>query len=179
MPAKRQPTIQDLLRHTSGFTYGARGTTGSTSVAAGLAVASTLYTGPEFLDTLGKLPLLYQPGTSGTTAYRPMCSASSSKPSPASRWAPSWRSVLEAAWHGRHELRHPRGQRARYALAFPNDPLTNKPQSVLHASGKPIKFECGGACAVSTTMDYLRFAQMLVNSGTLEGNTSSRARPSR
>src|SRR4029077_15518702 len=56
----------------------------------------------------------------------------------------------------------------RYALAFPNDPLTNMPQSVLHASGKPPKFECGGACAVSTAMDYLRFAQMLLNGGVLE-----------
>jgi CubicO group peptidase (beta-lactamase class C family) len=32
-----------------------------------------------------------------------------------------------------------------------------------------MKFECGGGCAVSTAMDYLRFAQMLLNKGTLEG----------
>ena len=76
---------------------------------------------------------------------------------------------LEAARNDRHQLRHPEAKKGRYALAFPNDPLTNKPQSVLHASGKPIKFECGGACAVSSTMDYLRFAQMLVNGGTLDG----------
>jgi CubicO group peptidase (beta-lactamase class C family) len=39
----------------------------------------------------------------------------------------------------------------------------------LHAIGKPLKFECGGGCAVSTAMDYLRFAQMLANKGTLDG----------
>ena len=26
---------------------------------------------------------------------------------------------------------------------------------------------CGGACAVSTAMDYMRFAQMLLNGGVL------------
>ena len=54
-------------------------------------------------------------------------------------------------------------------MAFPNDPLTNKPQCVLHDTGKALKFECGGACAVSTAMDYLRFAQMLLNNGMFNG----------
>jgi CubicO group peptidase (beta-lactamase class C family) len=34
---------------------------------------------------------------------------------------------------------------------------------------KPHKFDCGGGCAVSTTSDYLRFAQMLLEGGTLQG----------
>jgi CubicO group peptidase (beta-lactamase class C family) len=63
----------------------------------------------------------------------------------------------------------PDAKKARYALAFPQDPMTGKEQSVVHASGKPLKFECGGGCAVSSTMDYLRFAQMLVNGGELDG----------
>jgi CubicO group peptidase (beta-lactamase class C family) len=29
--------------------------------------------------------------------------------------------------------------------------------------------ECGGGCAMSTTSDYVRFAQMLLNKGTLDG----------
>src|SRR5262249_54267160 len=57
----------------------------------------------------------------------------------------------------------------RYALAFSEDPLTKQPQSVLHAAGKPLKFDCGGACAVSTTADYMRFARMLLSGGTHEG----------
>jgi CubicO group peptidase (beta-lactamase class C family) len=32
-----------------------------------------------------------------------------------------------------------------------------------------MKFECGGGCAVSTAMDYLRFAPMLLNKDTLQG----------
>ena len=62
--AKRQPTIQDLLRHTSGVTYGGRGTTAVHKLwPRGSAVAATQFTGAEFLDTIGKLPLLHEPGT--------------------------------------------------------------------------------------------------------------------
>jgi CubicO group peptidase (beta-lactamase class C family) len=63
----------------------------------------------------------------------------------------------------------PEGKGERYARALPNDPLSGKPQSVLHAAGKPLKFECGGGCAVSTASDYLRFCQMLLNRGALDG----------
>ena len=56
----------------------------------------------------------------------------------------------------------------RYAKAFANDPDTGKPQSVLDLT-KPLKLECGGGCAASTAGDYLRFAQMLLDGGKLEG----------
>ena len=63
----------------------------------------------------------------------------------------------------------PQSKRARYAIPFPRDPLTGNPQSMLHASSEPLKFECGGGCAVSTALDYLRFAQMLANKGAFGG----------
>jgi CubicO group peptidase (beta-lactamase class C family) len=31
------------------------------------------------------------------------------------------------------------------------------------------RFDCGGGCAISTAADYLRFGQMLLNGGQLEG----------
>ena len=34
-------------------------------------------------------------------------------------------------------------------------------------STKPHRLDCGGACAVSTAADYLRFAQMLLDRGRL------------
>ena len=55
--------------------------------------------------------------------------------------------------------------------------MTGKPQSVLHA-GKPLKFECGGGCAASTAVDYLRFAQMLPDGGMLDGQRLLAARRS-
>jgi CubicO group peptidase (beta-lactamase class C family) len=54
----------------------------------------------------------------------------------------------------------------RYARALPNDPETGRPQVVMDST-KPHRFECGGACAVSTAGDYLRFGQMLLDRGRL------------
>ena len=54
----------------------------------------------------------------------------------------------------------------RYARWFANDPETGKPQNVLDLT-RPLKFECGGGCGASTAADYVRFAQMLLDKGTL------------
>jgi CubicO group peptidase (beta-lactamase class C family) len=63
-PAQQPIFIQDLMRHTSGLTYGGRGTTPVHKLfPAASATAAVAMTGPEFIDTLSKLPLLYQPGT--------------------------------------------------------------------------------------------------------------------
>ena len=63
VPAARQITVQDLMRHTSGIIYGARGDTAvHKRYQEVLGVTSTL-SGRDFLDKLGSLPLLYQPGT--------------------------------------------------------------------------------------------------------------------
>ncbi len=34
----------------------------------------------------------------------------------------------------------------------------------------PWQYDCGGGCASGTALDYVRFAQMLLNKGTFEGN---------
>jgi CubicO group peptidase (beta-lactamase class C family) len=112
VPAKRQPTIMGLLRHTSGFSYGSSGT---------------------------------------TEAHK------------------SWERLWQPLGMIDTSFNIPEEKKARYALAFRNDPFTNNPQSALHLASEPMKFECGGGCAVSTAMDYLRFAQVLLNKGTLDG----------
>ena len=64
VPADRQITIQDLMRHTSGLIYGGRGTTLVHKMyPAGSGDASHDYDGAAFLDKLATLPLLYQPAT--------------------------------------------------------------------------------------------------------------------
>ena len=70
VPARRQPTIQDLMRHTAGFTYGNQGTTALHKAYPGGSgnVAETM-TGAEFIDALAKLPLHYQPGTRWDYSY--------------------------------------------------------------------------------------------------------------
>ena len=64
MPANRQITIQDLMRHTSGLIYGGRGNTLVHKMyPAGSGDAARDYDGAAFLDKLASLPLLYQPAT--------------------------------------------------------------------------------------------------------------------
>ena len=59
-------------------------------------------------------------------------------------------------------------RQARLAQALATDPDTGK-EIKLFDPTKPPKFECGGGCGVSTAGDYVRFTQMLLNRGTLEG----------
>ena len=58
--------------------------------------------------------------------------------------------------------------RPRLAQLLPIDPLTGKPQKVDILTQK-VKFDCGGSCAYSIAGDYIRFSQMLLNVGSLEG----------
>lgn len=171
VPARRQPTIQDLLRHTSGVTYGGRGETEVHKMwPASSSFSSTAYAGAEFIQHIGKLPLLYQPGTVwdyslSTDVLGQVVEALSGKSLGALLGERIWKplGMLDTSFTV------PESKQARYARALPNDPLTGKPQTVLHASGKPLKFECGGGCALSTAGDYIRFAQMLLNGGIFEG----------
>src|SRR5205823_8929348 len=60
VPANRQITIQDLMRHTSGIIYGGRGNTVVHKMyPAGSGDASRDYDGAAFMDKLATLPLLY------------------------------------------------------------------------------------------------------------------------
>ena len=56
---------------------------------------------------------------------------------------------------------------SRYAKALPQDPVTREAQT-LRDGTKAHKFDCGGGCAVSTG-PIIRFAQMLLNGGELDG----------
>ena len=58
--------------------------------------------------------------------------------------------------------------RSRLAQALPIDPLTGKSQRVEIYDAK-VKFDCGGSCAYSTAGDYVRFGQMLLNGGSIDG----------
>jgi CubicO group peptidase (beta-lactamase class C family) len=57
----------------------------------------------------------------------------------------------------------------RLAEAFPTDPWTGDKVQLFNMLEKPV-MESGGGGLVSTTMDYARFSQMLLNGGVLDGN---------
>jgi len=169
--AIHQPTVQDLLRHTSGFTYGGRGDTPVHKLwPASSGTSGTTMTSQEFVATLAKAPLLYQPGTVwdyslSVDVLGLIVEAVSGKPLAAFLQERLW-TPLGMVDTG---FSVPEAKKARHAQAFANDPRNGKPQFVLQADGKPLKFDCGGGCAMSTAPDYLRFARMLANGGTLDG----------
>ena len=74
-PLRRPITIRDLLRHTSGLTYGFNGGNLVRRHYAEADLFSSDLTNAEFAERMAKLPLAEQPGTRGITAIRPTCSA--------------------------------------------------------------------------------------------------------
>src|SRR5437899_11102118 len=62
----------------------------------------------------------------------------------------------------------PPAKMPRLAQPLPVDPASGQKVSVLDVSAEP-RNDSGGAGALSTAVDYLRFGQMLMNGGELDG----------
>lgn len=165
-PLKRPITIRDLLRHTSGITYGFFGET----VVQKLYADPLLYAGDfdnaEFADRIAVLPLADQPGirwnyshstdvlgrvvevASGQTLYQfekqrlfdPL-------------------GMSETTYHLADQAKWPR-----LAKPFPADRFR---VAGIRDPTVPRRWESGGAGLVSTVSDYARFLQMLLNGGEL------------
>jgi CubicO group peptidase (beta-lactamase class C family) len=56
----------------------------------------------------------------------------------------------------------------RLAIPLPTDATSGKPNNLIDVTAQP-KNDSGGAGGVSTAADYLRFSQMLLNGGQLDG----------
>jgi CubicO group peptidase (beta-lactamase class C family) len=163
--------VHDLYRHTSGLIYGGRPDS-SSQVARlypdGTAPAIEGDT-QAFIDRITKLPLAHQPGTEFEYGFSiDVLGAVVEKVSE----QPLGEYLAKNVWRplGMNDATFTptEAQRARLARPFPDDPLTGKPQAIklLDAS---TKFDCGGACAYASVGDYVRFGQMLLNGGELDG----------
>lgn len=165
----RQMTIEDLMRHTAGLSYGRGDKALYARYPFSSDVASTKWTGGEFLDQLAALPLHYQPGSMweyslGLDVLGLVIEAVTGMPLAQYLDEKLFRPLQM------HDTAFtvPVAATARYAKALATDPVTQQPQT-LRDGTTPHKFDCGGGCAVSTAADYLRFAQMLLNGGELDG----------
>jgi CubicO group peptidase (beta-lactamase class C family) len=170
VPAQRPITLMDLARHTSGITYGGRG---STPVHKMYPASSNWtgenLTGAQFLEQLSKAALLYQPGTVwdyslSIDVLGLVVERVSGKPLSAFLQE----RLFKPLGMSDTGFTVPQENADRIARAFPNDPDTGKPQTVPDRAAA-LKFECGGGCAASSAGDYLRFAQMLLDGGELNG----------
>jgi CubicO group peptidase (beta-lactamase class C family) len=167
-PLKRPITIRDLLRHTSGITYGFYGETQVQKLYANPLLYAGDFDNADFADRIAVLPLADQPAT---------------------RWNYSHSTdvlgrVVEVV--SGQTLYHFEKQRLFDPLGMSDTAyfVSDKAKWPLIARGFLVdrfrvagiwdptmsrRWESGGAGLVSTTGDYARFLQMLLNGGELDG----------
>jgi CubicO group peptidase (beta-lactamase class C family) len=162
--------IHDLFRHTSGITYGGRGDSPVHKLyPSGSAPAAAQYTADEFIAKLASVPLLYQPGTVWDYGFSTDVLGLVIEKVSGKRLGEFLKSsVWDKVNMPDTTFNVPAEKRKRLARPLANDPLTGKEQSIAILD-KPVKFDCAGSCAFSTVGDYLRFGQMLLDGGAIDG----------
>jgi CubicO group peptidase (beta-lactamase class C family) len=169
VPAQREMTVRDLLRHTSGFTYGVFGKGLVKDLYKVHKVDDTDITNAELVRRLTKVPLMYQPGTTweygrSTDVLGHLIERLTGQ---------DLDKVLEARVFKPLKMADtgfwvPLGKQDRVAEAFAKDPEGAAEYKLLQVRYKP-SYLAGGQGLVSTAHDYLRFARMLANGGELDG----------
>jgi len=169
-PLNRPITIADLLRHTSGLTYGFYGD----SAVRKLYAQADLFNGDldnaEFAERLAKLPLAEQPGTlwdygHSTDVLGRVIEVISGR----SLFQFEKERLLDPL--GMSETAFTIAEEAKRPLIaepMPNDRFVSPVAGIRDPLG-PRRWQSGGAGMVGTIGDYARFAQMLLNGGTLDG----------
>ncbi len=168
-PAHRQPTLQDMLRHTAGVSYGNRGDTPLHKLYESKLKSAANQSGAEFLQELGKLPLHYQPGTEWEYSHGLDVAGLAVEAVTRKRLG----EFLHERLFGPLGMVDtgfvvPASKAVRIAKPLPVDPDTGRP-TAFRMPVEPWQYDCGGGCASGTALDYLRFAQMLLNKGTFDG----------
>ena len=169
-PLKQPIFIHDLFRHTSGFVYGGRGTTAVHKLyPSGSSPAAAQYNAEEFIAKVSSAPLLYQPGTVWDYSLSTdVLGLVIEKVTGQTLGEYLKRAVWDRVRMPDTSFEVPEAKRIRIARPLPIDPLTGKPQRIASLEANH-KFQCGGGCAFGTVGDYLRFGQMLMNGGTIDG----------
>jgi CubicO group peptidase (beta-lactamase class C family) len=162
--------IHDLFRHTSGITYGGRGDSPVHKLyPSGSAPAAAQYTADEFIAKLAGVPLLYQPGTVWDYGFSTDVLGVVIEKVSGQRLGEFLKSsVWDKVNMPDTTFNVPAEKRKRLARPLLKDPLTGKEQNIAILD-KPVKFDCAGSCAFSTVGDYLRFGQMLLDGGAIDG----------
>jgi CubicO group peptidase (beta-lactamase class C family) len=169
-PVKRPITIEDLLRHTSGLTYGFYGDGAVRKLYAEANLFNSDMTNAEFAERIAKLPLEEQPGTLWDYGHSTDVLGRVIE-------VVSGQSLFQFE---KERLLDPLGMRdtAFYVADETKRPLIAEPMpedrsisptTAIRNPMEPRKWESGGAGMVGTIGDYARFCQMLLDGGTFEG----------
>ncbi len=183
-PAARQPTVRDVLTHTAGFTYGVFGNTPVDVAYRRAGLLSPALNLQQFVQRLGQLPLQYEPGTRwhysvAVDVQGRLVEIVSGMPLD---------TFLEERIFTPLDMRDTgffvdpeKRQRLAQIYApqgigdqgFFAQPVDNKlepaPDYVDAGYQEAARFVAGGSGLLSTTRDYLRFCQAILNGGELDG----------
>lgn len=172
--AEREMTIRDLLRHTSGLNYaGPRDEKGELMYPK-LGVTRGDITIEEAVKRMAKAPLVHQPGTVwdyslSIDVLGRLVEVVSGKPLDTffKERIIKPLGMVDTGFHVPQE----KWDRLTTLYTLNEDKTTIKrhPGPPQESYKKPATLLLGGAGLVSTTMDYARFVQMLLNGGELDG----------
>jgi len=193
IPASKEITIRDLLRHTSGITYQWNDDLGAMYEKANVASGLLPYDGTigDSVKQLAALPLLFNPGdrweySLGVDVLGRLVEVVSGKP-----LDEFFRTrIFEPLGMKDSYFFPPENKLNRVATAYtyyPDKGLNRFPDTPIregsfvysadYISRGPKKLFSGGAGLVSTAMDYARFCQMMLDEGKV-GNTRLLSRKS-
>ncbi|MGD2140672.1 MAG: serine hydrolase domain-containing protein [Burkholderiales bacterium] len=165
----RPMTVQDLLRHTSGLTYQMTGKPTLVKQRYKQAnIFSQHWTLESFANAIAQMPLQYQPGTTweyghSTDVLARVVEVAAGMP--LDRYIRQ--AVLEPVGMNDTAFQVSANRQDRIAEPIP-DKYTGKTPALLDVRN-PVSFFAGGHGLTSTVSDYLRFSQMLLNGGELDG----------
>jgi CubicO group peptidase (beta-lactamase class C family) len=178
VPAARPMTVHDLLRHSAGLAYGE--ITTNAAVKDAYAKASLFKPGAldyeardmtpaEQVERLAAIPLIHQPGTvweysMASDVLGRVVEAASGK-----RLGDFLQERLFAPLQMRDTGFYVAQEKStRLAQPLATDFASGKPNRLIDVS-QPPQNDSGGAGGVATAMDYLRFAEMMMEGGALDG----------
>jgi CubicO group peptidase (beta-lactamase class C family) len=176
VPASRPILIQDLMRHTSGFTYGAFGER-SDNIAkayneADLMGAKGDLTADEMIKRLAQIPLAFQPGTKFEYGMSVDVLGILMEKVAKKGLDEILREMIFVPLKMKDTAFYVPPEKAqRLADVYDSDPQKAPLLATIRVQDNPAgkRYFAGGSGLASTAEDYFRFAQMILNGGALDG----------
>lgn len=169
VPAARPITVQDLMRHTSGLTYGFFGDSAAKRAYVAAKIDAGAVSSAEFVEAIAKMPLGFQPGSTWDYSYSTDVLGRVVEIVSGKSLGTFFKErildplgMTDTAFYVTDPAKQPR-----IAEPLPDD----RAIGTIDMFDPRIKrdAEPGGQGLVGTASDYARFLQMLLNGGELDG----------